>query len=358
MSHVIQGRKVYYVPVIEELATAMKEAKPTMFFGVPRIWEKFQAALSARLAEATGVKKVLMNWAMSVGRDFNAKRIEGIPCNASLTMQYKVADQLVYKKIKEKLGIGDVRMFFTAAAPISQDVLEFFASIGVLIQEMYGETETAGPITLSRIGNASFNAVGTAFPGMEIRIEEDGEICATGPNIFPGYYKNEEATKEVLVDGWLYTGDLGSLDDKGRLSITGRKKDIIVTAGGKNVSPVPIEGKIKECPLVEEAVVIGDKRKYLSALVTLNVDEASKVAGQLSASREVLATDTKVRYGIQKVIDAINKEAASVRQIKRFTILTKEFTIEDGELTPTMKLKRNVITLSFAQEIDAMYQDA
>jgi long-chain acyl-CoA synthetase len=338
------GSTVYFAESLEKVPENLKEARPTAFFGVPRIWEKFHAGLSGRLAQATGVKKRLAAWARGVCSKVNAYRDRGEAIPTALGLQYKLADRLVISKVKAALGFDRAVRLYSGAAPIAPDVLEFMASLDLPIAEIYGQSEDSGPTACNLPGRTRLGTVGPALPGIEVKLAEDGEILVRGPNVFLGYFKEPEATAETLVDGWLCSGDLGAFDKDGFLSITGRKKEIIITAGGKNIAPKNIEAMIKTSPLVGEAVVIGDRRKYLTALVTLG-DAAAKL------------DDKAIRTAIQKTIDEANQTLARVEQVKKFAILSKPFGIDSGELTPTMKIKRKVVAQKFAREIDQMYAD-
>jgi long-chain acyl-CoA synthetase len=346
------GSTIYFAEAIDKVPDAIKDARPTVFFGVPRIWEKFHAVLSAKLAEVTGPKKHVAQWARSVCSKVNALRDRGQPLPLALQLQYRLADRLVISKIKQALGFDRVAELFSGAAPIAPDVLAFFASLDLPIREIYGQSEDSGPTSCNLDGKSKLGTVGPAIPGVQVKIAEDGEILVKGPNVFLGYYKDPEATAEALRDGWLSSGDLGAFDAEGFLTITGRKKEIIITAGGKNIAPKNIEAAIKQSPLVAEAVVIGDRRKYLTALVTL--DEAA--ARQLEPDRP-LHESAQIRAQVQAAIDAANQALARVEQVKNFTILPAPFSIDNGELTPTLKLKRNVVAKRYAGEIDQMYAD-
>jgi len=346
------GGTVYFAESIDKVPENLKEARPTAFFGVPRIWEKFHAGLAGRLSQATGVKKRLAGWARGVCTKVNAHRDRGEPIPAALNLQYRLATKLVISKVKAALGFDRVTRLYSGAAPIAPDVLEFMASLDLPIMEIYGQSEDCGPTSCNLPGRTRIGSVGPAFPGMQVKIADDGEILIKGPNVFLGYFKEPEATAESLIDGWLHSGDLGAFDKEGFLSITGRKKEIIITAGGKNIAPKNIEAMIKTSPLVGEAVVIGDRRKYLTALVTLDEVAARQVAPQGD-----LWTSGDVRAAIQKSIDTANESLARVEQVKKFAILAKPFGIDTGELTPTLKIKRKVVAQKFAVEIDQMYAD-
>jgi long-chain acyl-CoA synthetase len=344
------GATVYFAEALDKVPDNLKDARPTVFFGVPRIWEKFHAVLAGKLTEATGAKKRLVEWARNVCSQVNAHRFRGEPLPKALELQYRLADRLVISKIKQALGFDRVQELFSGAAPIAPDVLEFFASLDLPIKEIYGQSEDTGPTSCNLPGKTKLGTVGPPIPGIEVKIAEDGEILVRGPHVFVGYYKEPEATAESLKDGWLCSGDLGRFDTQGFLTITGRKKEIIITAGGKNIAPKNIEAMIKQSPIVGEAVVIGDRRKYLTALVTLDEAAARKLvpAGDLTKA-------TEIRAAIQTTIDEANQQLARVEQIKKFIVLPKPFGIDTGELTPTMKIKRKVIAQMYAREIEAMY---
>lgn len=346
------GHTIYFAESLEKVPDNLKDARPTVFFGVPRIWEKFHAVLAGKLAEATGTKKRLVDWARKVCSQVNARRFRGEPLPKLLALQYKLADRLVISKIKQALGFDRVRDLISGAAPIAPEVLEFFASLDLPIREIYGQSEDSGPTSCNLPGRTKLGTVGPPIPGIEVKIAEDGEILVRGPHLFLGYFKEPEATADTLRDGWLCTGDLGQFDHEGFLSITGRKKEIIITAGGKNIAPKNIEALIKQSPLVGEAVIIGDRRKYLTALITLDEAAARKLVPQGD-----LTTAPEIRSALQQAIDQANAQLARVEQVKKFAILPRPFAIDTGELTPTLKLKRKIVAQNFAREIDAMYAD-
>ena len=350
----VVGYPVYYAESLDKLLDNLLEVKPTMFFGVPRVWEKFHAGVAEKLSGAHGVKAKLAERAAAVGRQVTGRSIRGLGAASTAAAQYKLFDKLVYSKVKGGLGLGECRVAVSGAAPIAPEVLEFFAGFGLPIYEVYGQSEDSGPTTFNVPGRAKFGTVGPAFPGVEVKIGSDDEIIVRGRNVFAGYFKDREATDETLHDGWLHTGDLGEFDSDGFLTITGRKKDIIITAGGKNVAPKLLEGGIRNHPLVAEVVVIGDRRKFLTALVSLD----SEAAGRFMKERELSGPPDKceeIRAEIQQAVDTVNTEMARVEQIKKFTILPREFSIAEGELTPTLKVKRNVVAEHFTAEIEAMY---
>jgi long-chain acyl-CoA synthetase len=349
------GSTVYFAESIDKLADNIKECRPTVFFGVPRVWEKFHAGLSARLAEVTGGKRRLLDWARRVCTEVNARRDRGDPIPWLLQAQYALADRLVIGKLKAALGFDRARVLSSGAAPIAPDVLAFFASIDLPIREVYGQSEDSGPTSYNLPGRTRIGSVGPPLPGLEVKIAEDGEILVRGPNVFMGYYKEPQATAETLQDGWLCSGDLGTIDKDGFLTITGRKKEILITAGGKNIAPKNIEAALKESLLISEAIVIGDRKKFLSALVTIDEAVAHKLAPEVAADQ--LAASPAVRAAVQRQVDAVNETLARVEQIKKFTILPQQFSVASGELTPTMKLKRKVIAQRYEPQINAMYAD-
>jgi long-chain acyl-CoA synthetase len=350
------GSTVYYAESLERIADNIKECRPTVFFGVPRIWEKFHAALAARLGETTGVKRRLVEWARAVCTEVNARRDRGERLPRRLALQHRLASRLVIDKIKAALGFDRARNLISGAAPIAPDVLQFFASLDLPIREIYGQSEDTGPTSYNLPGQTKVGTVGAPLPGIQVKLAGDGEILVKGPNVFLGYFKDPEATAEALVDGWLCSGDLGAFDRDGYLTITGRKKEILITAGGKNIAPKNIEAAIKQLPLVGEAVVIGDLRKFLTALVTLDEAAAKKLAPQ-AGTAAALAAAPEVRAAIQAQIDRVNETLARVEQVKKFTVLPRPFGIDTGELTPTLKIKRKAVAEKYAAEIDAMYAE-
>ncbi len=329
------GSHVYFARSIETLKEDLASAQPTIFFGVPRVWEKMNAGIAAKLKDATGAKRRLAAWAMATGRAAAAARNAGGRPGLLLALQERLAERLVLAKVRAAIGLGRARFCVSGAAPIAPDVLEFFSSFGLIIHEVYGQSEGCGPTSFNRPGATRFGSVGPAVPGVELRIAEDGEICARGPNVFKGYLKDETATNEALLDGWLRSGDLGQIDAQGFLHITGRKKDIIVTAGGKNIAPKNIEGGLKESPYVVEAVVIGDRRPFLSALLVVEGDVKDEV--------------------LQAHVDAVNSRFARVEHVRKWRRLPRPLDVEHGELTPTLKVKRKRVDEHFKAIIDEMY---
>jgi len=348
------GYTVYFAESLDKVPENLKEVEPTLFFGVPRIWEKFQMGIAGKMAQATGAKKVIAERALAVGHAVADARNRGEEPSLLLKAQHRLFDKLVYSKVKAAVGFGKIRVCVSGAAPIAKEVIEFFAGLDVVIHEVYGQSEDTGPTSFNRIGKTKFGTVGPVIPGCEVKIADDGEILVKGPNVFLGYYKEPEATAETLKDGWLCSGDLGAIDAEGFLSITGRKKEIIITSGGKNITPANIEGALKNHPLVSEAVVIGDRRKFLTAVLTLDPDAAQKFCKERGIT-DVPHLSSIVREEVQKAVDQVNATLAKVETIKKFTILPRSFTVETGELTPSLKVKRRIVAKNFADEIEAMY---
>jgi long-chain acyl-CoA synthetase len=337
------GCTIAFCPDPMRVAEVAPVVKPTVLPSVPRVFEKVHTAVQASFDEATGIKRRLIDWALRVGKEVSELRQQQKPVPRALAIQHRLADKLVYSKVKEKLG-GRLRLPISGGAPLAKEIAEFFHTIDMLIIEGYGQTECTTASNVNMPTGFRFGTVGPAIPGVEVRTTEDGEILVRGPNVFAGYYKDEAATREVLdEEGWLHTGDVGHIDD-GFLTITDRIKDIIVTAGGKNVAPQNIENALKGSKYVSQALVIGDRRPYLTALVTLDEAETAK-----------LPDGTDLQTLVQEVVDHWNRDKASFEQVKRFTILPRDFTADEDEVTPTMKLKRKIVAEHFAGEIEALY---
>ena len=353
------GVNVYFAESIEKVKDNFVDVQPTILFAVPRIWEKFYAGVNAKLSQSTGLKAKIGAWAMTVGREVNQQRhAGGGEPGGLLGLKYAIASKLVYAKAKPNLGLSRARICVSGAAPISAEILHFFTGLDVQIFEVYGQSEDTGPTSFNRPGRTLIGSVGPAFPGVEMKIAEDGEIVVRGKNVFLGYYKDQAATDEALIDGWLHSGDLGKIDADGFLHITGRKKDIIITAGGKNIAPKNIEASIKDLGVVGNAVVIGDRRKFLVALVGLDVDAAAAWAAANGAANDIaqLSTNATLIAQVQAHIDEVNKELARVEQIKKFKILERPLEI-GRELTPTMKVQRSKVNANFEDVIEALYAE-
>jgi long-subunit acyl-CoA synthetase (AMP-forming) len=353
--HVYVGHRIYFAEDIAHLAANVVEVRPTFMFGVPRIWEKYQAVVAAQVARAGGVKGWLTRWAIKRGAANVDKAIAGEEPGGA----YKLADRLVLQKIRTALGLDRVKQLSTGAAPINVDTLRFFWGLGLPLYEVYGQSEDTGPTSTDRQGYCRLGTVGPAMPGVEIRIAEDGEVLVKGPNVFRGYFKDEVATREALDDeGYLHSGDVGVLED-GYLRITDRKKDLIITAGGKNISPSNIEVALKRLPFIGQAVAIGDSRPFMSALLTIDVEQVAALAKEVDESADILklSQNESVRALFQKGVDAVNANLANVEKIKKFTILPNDLSVDGGELTPTLKVKRKVVNEKYADLIQAIYQN-
>lgn len=349
------GAQVYFAESRDKLLENLKEVQPTLFFGVPRVWEKMHSKLAAGLGQATGIKGALVKWARGVAGRVHALSFEGKEPGAWLGWQYGLASKLFTKIKTKRLGLGRSRYLISGAAPLGKDVLEFFATLDMPILEVYGQSEDTGPTSFNRPGKTRFGTVGPPIPGVEVKIAEDGEILVKGENVFMGYYKNPEATAETLKDGWLHSGDLGHLDEDGFLHITGRKKDIIINAAGKNIAPKDIEAGLKSHFLVNEAVLVGDRQPYCVALLTLDEEAATEYAAEHNLKGEDLPKNDALIANIQKTVDEVNSKNARVAGVKKFRILERPFSVETGELTPTLKVKRNVVQKSFESVITELY---
>lgn len=351
------GTQVYFAEALERLPDNLKEVQPTIFFGVPRIWEKFHAAVRGKLAQATGTRKRLVEWAMSVARRVHALHNRGEAVPPLLGLQYALAQRLVFRKLKAALGLGRARVCVSGAAPIAPEVLEFFTGLDVVVYEVYGQSEDCGPTSINIPGQTRFGAVGKPLPGLEVRLAEDGEILVRGRSLFKGYYKEAAATAETLIDGWLHSGDLGSFDADGFLHITGRKKEIIITAGGKNIAPKNIEAALKNHPLVEEAVVIGDRRKFLGALLTLQPSAGAWLSERGHAPAGPLHEHPELLAELGRWVESVNRDFARVEHVRKFRVLPRSLAQDQGELTPTLKLKRRNIDRNWAELIEGMFAE-
>lgn len=350
---------IYWQRDPKKLLDEIAAVKPTHLPSVPRLFEKIYTAATSRSQEAGGAKAAIFNRAVATGRRVEQAKREGRALSPLLKIQHGLADKLVFSKVRALFG-GEIELCMTGAAPIEPEVMDFFMAAGVVVLEGYGMTETSGVASLNSPEAYRIGTVGKPLDGCEIKIADDGEVLMRGPHIFQGYWQNEEATAEDLRDGWLHSGDIGELDADGFLVITGRKKDLIITSSGKNIAPAPIESAIRQSRWISQCVVFGDRRPYLTALITLDPDEAAALAehvGQPGATVEQLATSDAARAEIQAAIDEANRKFARIEQVKKFTILGRDLTQADGELTPTLKIKRNIVYRDHAGVFDALYED-
>jgi long-chain acyl-CoA synthetase len=332
------------------------ELKPTYLPSVPRIFEKIYTAATSSMEKEGGLKKAVFDWAIRVGERMREVERAGREPGFLLRRQYEFANQKVLSKVHALFG-GRLRLATSGAAPINPDILRFFDAAGVLVLEGWGMTETSTAATISTPEEFKIGTIGKPFPGCEVKVAEDGEILVKGPNVFQGYNKNEDATREAIVDGWLHTGDLGGIDEDGFITITGRKKEIIITAGGKNITPANLENAVRQHPLVSQCLVVGDRRPYLVALVTLDLEEAAAFARDhgLPEDPEQLASSPEIREAVEAHVEKINEKFARVEQIKKIAILPHDLSQESGELTPTLKVKRAVVAEKHAAEIEKLY---
>ncbi len=359
--HIRYGYVINFVENLETVPQNMREVSPTVGYGVPRIWEKYYSNVAIRMADATWFKRSVFALARRIGEKHARYRmVYRIRPPFYVRAAYFLAYWAVFRKLKERLGFDRMRIAYSGAAPISPEVLLFFQSIGLNLLEGYGQTEGTGVTTVNRLDAYKLGTVGQPLPGVEVKIADDGEILVRSPSVFKGYFKDEEATRRTLADGWLHSGDVGEIDEEGFLKIVDRKKDIIITAGGKNIAPQHIENLLKFSPYINDAVVIGDRRKFLSALIVIDEENVVKYAQdhkvQFSTYSDLTQHPEIIRL-IQREVDAVNTKLARVEQVRKFRILPKKLYEEDGEVTPTMKVKRKSIQQMYRDLIEEMYEN-
>ncbi len=353
------GFTTAFLPDPLQLAEALEQVRPTILPSVPRVYEKVHAAVVSAFAETTGPRRRIVGWALGVGRRASAARQAGRALPAGLALQHALADRLVFAHVRARLG-GRLRTPISGGAPLAQEIAEFFDALGIRILEGYGLTECTSAATTNTPERYRFGTVGAALPGFELRVDDDGELLIRSETVFAGYHREPEATAAVLsADGWLRSGDIAEIDEDGFVRITDRKKDILVTAGGKNVPPQNIENDLKASRFVSQALVVGDRRPYVAALVTLDPTEIRKWADEhgVEGDLEELARDERVLTLIQETVDAVNADRSRFEQIKRFAILPRDFTLEQNEVTPTLKLRRRVVLDHFADEVEGLYAE-
>jgi long-subunit acyl-CoA synthetase (AMP-forming) len=351
---------VWFCPDPAQAVEYVREARPTLFFGVPRVWEKVRAGINAKVAaEENERKRKLTQSAVATGLEVVRRRQRGQAVPLGMRVRHAALDALVLAKMRKAIGLDRCTYASSAASPLAVDVAEFFAAIGLPLVEVYGMTETSAVVTGNPPGRIKIGTVGPAIAGVELRLADDGEVLVRGPVNTPGYFRQEEATRALIdEDGWLRTGDVGELDDDGYLRIVDRKKELIITSSGKNVSPANIEGLLKEHPLVGQALAYGDNRPYVVALVVLDHEMVPAWAarnGVAGAAVGELAAHDKVLQAVQQAVDATNQRLARAEQVKRFEVLPVEWTAESEELTPTLKLRRRIIHAKYAERIEALY---
>jgi len=353
------GATIAYAENIEALALNMVEVRPTIIVSVPRVFEKIYTRIMDQILAGSRLKRAIFVWALATGKKHAALTVAGRPVPAHLAFKRAVAKRLVFAKITARTG-GRIRYAICGGAPLSKDIGEFFYAIGLRIMPGYGLTETSPVLTGSTPRRVRFGTAGVPIPGIELRIADDGEILARGPNIMMGYYRNETATREVLKDGWLSTGDIGRFDEDGFLVITDRKKDIIVTSGGKNVAPQPIEGLIQASPYIASAVVVGSSRKFISALIVPDFDKLealAKTKGWAVADRAELCRRPETAAFLLEEANRMTPGLASYERIKKVAVLDREFELDAGEVTPTLKVRRTIVEQKYAALIDALYTE-
>ena len=354
------GATVNFAESIDTVPENIREVAPAVFFAVPRIWEKFYSAVALRMREATLPGKLAYAWAIGVGARMAERRIEGRRPPAWLRLLYGVADFLVLDNLKRSMGLHRARGAATGAAPIAPELIKWYMALGIDMREVYGQTENCGLATAMPADRIKLGTVGVARPDTEVRVSAQGEILLRGPHVFLGYYKNPQKTAETVVDGWLHTGDVGLVDAQGFVTITDRMKDIIITAGGKNITPSEIENQLKFSPYISDAVVIGDRRKFLSCLVMIDHETVAQFAQERNVpftNFASLCRAKEVQDLIWGEIERVNGRLARVETIKKFCLIEQILTAEDEELTPTMKLKRAFVNRKYRDKIDAMYDE-
>jgi len=357
MLFLYKGLTVTFAESLETIARDLQRVKPTVMTGVPRVFEKLHAKIYATVAESPPLRQKLFHWAVGVGQAIAQAQLGRRTVPWSTRVQESLADRLVLSKVRERLG-GRIRFLVSGSAPLSVEVAEFLFAIGIPVLEGYGLTETAPVLTVNPEGRQKLGTVGLAIPQVTLRIAEDGEVLAKGPNIMTGYYRKQTATNEAIQDGWFHTGDIGFLDEDGYLTITDRKKELIITAGGKNIAPNPIEASLKRSPLVSEAMLVGDRRPYIVALLIADLDALElrvPTARKQDTSLDDIVTLPHVLQLFGDIVEVVNKQLPRHEQIKRWAILPTEFSIATGELTPTLKLKRRVVVERWSSVIDQLY---
>jgi long-chain acyl-CoA synthetase len=353
------GVTVVFAESFDTVARDMGRVRPTVLTGVPRVYEKLHARITEAAAASGGAKAMMFRWALTAGLARAKAVLRGRTVGPLTSMAGAIGDRVVFSAIRAKLG-GRLRFVASGSAPLAANVMEFFHAIGIPIIEGYGLTETAPILTFNPLNALRVGTVGRPITGVELRIADDGEILARGPNIMTGYFNKPEATAAALEDGWFHTGDIGQIDADGYLTITDRKKDLLVTSGGKKIAPQPIEGVLKRSPLIAEAVLLGDRRKYAAVLIVPEfkaLERRLKDLGRPPGTREELIARDDVVALYQEIVDALNRELSQYERIKRITLLPREFTVESGELTPTLKVKRKVVEEKWKQQIESLYRE-
>lgn len=358
-TYLYKGCSIAYAESIDTIAVNLLEIRPTIMVSVPRVFEKIYSKVMDNVLESSSLKRKIFYWATGVGKEYGRKKLNKQPISKTLQFKRNLASKLVFSKIIEKTG-GRVRFFVSGGAPLSKDIAEFFYALGLVVLEGYGLTETSPVISVNTFECLKFGTVGKPIPGVDVKILEDGEILTKGPHVMKGYYKKDTETEEAFEGGWFYTGDIGHLDEEGYLVITDRKKDLIVTAGGKNVAPQPIENLLKTNPYISNAVVIGDKRRFVSALIVPDfekLEEYAKLKNIFFSSHLDLVNNEEIKEFIAAEVNCATPGLASYEQIKKIALLDRDFEIEKGEITPTLKIKRNIIEERYKSLLDSLYEE-
>lgn len=357
IGNIVFGSWVWFAESIDTVPETLRDARPHHFLAVPRVWEKMQARMEAVGATNSGLKRRIAKWARGVGAASNYALQNG----ASRGRGYGIAQRLVFSKVRKALGLDRARTLITGAAPIARTTLDFFLSLDMPILEVYGMSECTAITTISTPRRYRTGKAGWILPGTEVRLAEDGEICIRGPHVFKGYFRDAEASAAAIdSEGWLHSGDIGEIDAEGYVQITDRKKELIITAGGENIAPALVEGHLKTIPGVSQAVVVGDRRRYLAVLLALDPEKIptlASLAGSPARTLQEASECERFSAHLQQGIDAVNQRLARVQTVKRFAILPAELSIDGGELTPTMKVKRKVVHEKYAALIDRLYHD-
>jgi len=358
-TYLYKGCSIAFAESVETVGENLQEIRPHIMVSVPRVFEKIYSKVMDNVLASSFLKKKIFFWALKTGRHYSQRKLQKKPVSTWLEKKRKLAHKLVFSKIIEKTG-GRVRFFVSGGAPLSKDIAEFFYVMGLIVLEGYGLTETSPVIAVNTLDNLRFGTVGRPIPGVEVKIAEDGEILTRGPNVMKGYYKKEVETKEAFEGGWFHTGDIGYFDEDGFLIITDRKKDIIVTAGGKNVAPQPIENLLKTNLYISNAVVVGDKRKFVSALIVPNFEKLEEYANFNNLTfkdRKELINHPQILNFMQAEVERTTLNLSSYEKVKKIALLEREFEIEKGEITPTLKVRRNIIEKKYKELIDLLYQE-
>jgi long-chain acyl-CoA synthetase len=358
-TYLYAGCTIAYAESVEAVALNLLEIRPHIMVSVPRVFEKIYTKVMDQVLVSPAVRRKIFFWAVNVGRQFGARKLARQPIPAGLRLRRRIAHKLVFSKIIARTG-GRVRFFVSGGAPLSREIAEFFYALGLVVLEGYGLTETSPVLAVNTFEALKFGTVGKPIPGVEIRIASDGEILARGPNVMKGYYKMEAETREVMEGGWFHTGDIGHLDEDGFLVITDRKKDLLVTSGGKNVAPQPIENLLKMSPYIANAVVLGDRRRFISALIVPQFEKLEAYARAQNIpfrDAEELVKDMRIQEFMKAEVEKATPLLAAYERIKKIVVLGRDFDIEKGEITPSLKVRRTIIEGRYQEMIESMYRE-